>query len=774
MANNSEILDLTADVVPSLSSSEARSLYASGSLNIRFMKQKKLYTKLLLGTATRPEVGEAPDTVYTSQDLQILTSSDSATISKFIRVFGSGTAGNPARLYVTGALFPVSSSVFRYPEQLATSPSWTQHNIGKNHAFVIATLSSSDHEVSRLNAFCSGQLPLEQSPVPASASVYYSKATRLIQRTYKLSASLNLPVNPPDIEQFPFDQEIVVARPVYDSTSGSYRAYSYFNPAVFEIDVPDYGRIRDVRVWVEFIHDVRLGTGSIGSTGPFIYQGLGAVQVALRSPNVTFRNAHPLWNDPQTKDFKLRQSMHLTGAVNQFADGRYNSVPELLRSSYLLWAGHNVDRDDMSVTLSDPSNTYISWDSDIDMRTVFWDGAPQFNTRHIDALLPAAADNGPGTLVGSVLDLVGPLSGGAPNKKAYSIESTAGFFSAPSAKGNNVPWMIDPRIKTGSLRSGDVLTNVLGLSPPAGWLTGPGGTADVGEFPTTGSNLGPATIRPMYPILDDVFVEKKTDDTATAGYTQYALSPTHGKLVGFRPGLRGTEIHGKWKLLIGMGTGMNTEADFDTFEGMKAHRRAGLWFRQFRIEFIVDQGPEVESFYPSKNFRFKRPAYVPQRPGRRRVQIISGTASWDIGVNYVQTEVRNEYGRTSGITSDKSSSIDSFAIFSQITGSFADYLTGSVFTQGAFYTYLHNEFGTPFIPISSGSGVTPSFETFDPEDAQATRDVIVNVLHPGPVIHQQDTIYSYAARNDFVQDRRSIAATTVASSFLRSSLLLRR
>lgn len=768
MADNPEILDLNADIVKVYSGSVTRS-EASGNLNLRRMRSRTNYNRFVNGLLTRDVVGEAPIPAYTSQDLQILTSSDKATIDKFVVIYGSGTRGNPASLYVTGGLFPESSSIFTYAQQSASVPSWTQVPIGKHHAFVITPLSSSDHEVSRLNAFSSGQLPLEQSAVPASATVYYSKATRLVYKVYKLSASIDLPVLPPDLEQFPFNQEITTPRPVFDATSGSYRAFSAYNPAVFEINIPDYGRIRDIRVWVEFIHDVRLGTGSIGSSGPNPDQGLHDVTVALRSPNVSFRAAHPLWNDPQTFGFSFNPTSNLTGALNQFGNF-YNQVPEVFRSSYLLWAGADVISDDLASTFSGWKQAYPSWDNDIDMRTVFWDASPTPSPRHLDQLFPSATDSDPGlpAATGSAAaQLSGALSGGAPNNKAWTIASASikdPQGQGPTAFGKNVPWILDPRINSGGISHSELLTNIIGLSPPNGWLTGPGETNAVGEFPTTGSNLGPDNIKPFYPLMDDVFVKRIYDQPGDAGKTQFVMPSPHPPVVGFRPGLRGSEVHGKWQLLIA------TKAAFDPFAGYQALPRSGIWFRQFRLEFILDQGPDLVDFYPSKSFRFKRPAYVPKRPGSRRIQIISGTASWDLGINYVQTEVREEYGRTSGITTDSPPLLtgvfgatrvaqadpNAFAIFSRITGSLADYLTGSVFTQGAFYTYLNNEFGTPFIPITSGSGITPSFETFDEQDAQATRDVIVNVIHPGPVIHQQDTITRYVARNNLVASRANV------------------
>src|SRR5258708_29565921 len=97
----------------------------TGSLNVRRFKQRNEYRDRLVGTALRATIGEAPQ--------------------KF--VLNSPT--NSASLLAS------------YPQQLATPLPWTQVPIGKKFGFVIGVLSSSDPEVSRLNAFSSGNFPLE-------------------------------------------------------------------------------------------------------------------------------------------------------------------------------------------------------------------------------------------------------------------------------------------------------------------------------------------------------------------------------------------------------------------------------------------------------------------------------------------------------------------------------------------------------------------------------------------------------------------------------------
>lgn len=695
MADNIGVSKVSCDIVTVLSSS----LSASDSLNLRNKRSKNLYDQLTHGIALRSHVGEAP-----------------------------------------------------YNEQLATPPSWTQRNIGLKHDVIIPVLSSSHHEVSRLNSFLSGQLPLASGHIPVNAPTYYSKSERLTHRIYKLPASLGLPTIPSSIERPPFDGE-VAGRNTFISESGSYRSYSYFNPAVFEIDIPDHGKIRDIRVWVEFIHDVRNGVGEIGGqVGDYQKHGLQNVQIALRSPNVHFRSAHPLLNDPQTFSLKHRQK-------STFVDDhiKYYEIPELLRGSYLLWAGHTLDTDDIDDTHMNYNNSYISWNTDIDMRTVFCDSSKQPNTRHLDQLFPNANDIGPGNPEPAgvaVMALTGTVSGGAPNYIAHHLKPSSCPFIAPSARGNNTPWFIDPRIQAGGLTTISDFDVILGSNPPAGWLSGIGGSPAADEFLTKGPNLGPASIKPVYPLLDDVFVEKKYDEipdpgSAVAGTIglaeKFAIPKKHGKIIGFRPGLRGTEIHGKWKLLIGTG------AEYSAVNGMVAHPRSGIWFRQFRLEIIYDSHKEPETFYHSKARMFKKHSYVPTRPGKRRVQILSGSSAWDIGINYTYVDARHEYGRTVGITSNVSSSSDSFAVFSRITGTF---LSGSEHDY-VRSLYLNNEFGTPFIPISSGSGVPLSFNSFTADDATAAREIVNEVLSPRPLINQANTIKSHIARARLISSTRA-------------------
>jgi hypothetical protein len=776
----------------------------TGSLNIRRGRQRDLYDRLITGQAKRSEVGQSPDG----------------------RLSGS---------------FGIVLSPAVYENQYALPPSWTQNSIGKDHAFHIAALSSSHVEVSRLNTFLSGNLPLETGPVPASASAYYSKQSQLVYKIYKLSASIDLPVDPVNLERYPSQQEFGPNRGIFDAVSGSYRNNSYWNPAVFTIDVPDYGKIRDIRVWVEFIHDVRgaNGTGSLtGTLNPgvgwvtssaYYRGGLGGIQISLRSPNVTFEYAHPLWNAPTTKNFQKRPlslKSGVDGAKPQWYTtgsdfAKYQRVPELLKNSYLLWAGHSVE-DDLAMSLSNqtggpasalplspPQTTdlvpygdvnsgtlyllnlpgggypngfdpyYAEWDSDIDMRTVFWDGSPVPNPRDLSPLFTSARNDSPGpggklygyTLSASAFPYSGstesrPLWINSPNSQALQLATAAlgptGLGTTysdynPTPGGFGFPWFYDGRIPLGSLTSGRGTNAWLAGPPPPGWLTSGNLQPGPGEFPTTtGSNLGPANIRGVYPILNDIYVQKAYDEPyggilsyGLGGFTQTAqpIFPTfptqHAKVVGFRPGLRGTEIHGKWQLMMGM------SADFDGNIGMVANQRAGVWFRQFRLEFIIDQGEPPVSFIHSRTRKYKKPSYVPQKDGNRRVQIMSGSAEWDIGINYVFVEQFPDYGRSIGIT-DNTGSDPSFAVFTRLTGALADMLFASASlavsgTGHALHSYLNNDTGTPFIPISSGSGIAPAFQFFNTKDLP-TKSIISQIINPRPTIPQAHTLKDTTTR----------------------------
>lgn len=218
---------------------------------------------------------------------------------------------------------------------------------------------------------------------------------------------------------------------------------------------------------------------------------------------------------------------------------------------------------------------YHSFNTDIDMRTIFDDSSVYLNPRE-------ASVNPLGRLV---------------NEGQYASPSSASLFgymkyenfgpvfdTDHSMTGSNVPWMMDDRIAPGILfgRDRNFATGTDGvvmsssLFPiPKGWIIGD----ETGPV-TYGLQLGPQSIRPVYPMLDDIVVEKTFTDTSYTSNSYFA-APADVKFLGKRPGLRGSEVHGRWKLLIG------NNADFVSGEPTGSIRD-GIWFRQFRLEFTVD------------------------------------------------------------------------------------------------------------------------------------------------------------------------------------------
>ena len=510
----------------------------------------------------------------------------------------------------------------------ARPPSWTQHHLGKNHSYVIPVISASEYELS-LNAFRSGNVILENTAVPATGTMYYEKSRRFNHKIYKLSASALL-------------------SGTFNSVSGNYVqgggvANSIDAPYVYRLNVPDSGRIRDIKVWVEIIH--------VSATFTATRLPLSGFSLSLRSPNVRFGHSHPIWNV---------KNLPVTEFIDSLSIG---DIPvEFYRDTYVLWEGA-----DQTTGIG---GTVPTWDNDRHMRTIFSDGASILNPRHLDPNYsgnPNVPSGGPGDLyVGS------PNNVGSGGASARVI-------------GNDYPWFTDARIQDGGPYGA-------AGSPPKGWLTGPATTADVNEFPTTGSNFGPEYIRPHYPLLDDI-EEVKITGVPTV------LS---GAMKGFRPGLRGSEMKGDWELLV-----VNKRVL------LIAPQAPDLYFRQFRLEITYDQNRGLTNISSGRGRKNDTVSSVPVRSGQRRLCVVSGNtlASRDTGVNFVFTTTKDEYGRSIGI-SDSTGSIGlGFAIFTRITGTLADRLSGSTDAHTR-YSFLHNEFGTPYIPLSSGSGITTIDQSF--------------------------------------------------------------
>lgn len=414
---------------------------------------------------------------------------------------------------------------------------------------------------------------------------------------------------------------------------------------------------------------------------------------------------------------------------------------------------------------------YFEYDTDIDIRTVFSDSSKNLNPRNLSPLYESPSADSPGESKQPGLLLSTERAHASPFSASMKILQTAGVWGAATSHvfdhirqqttnltGSNCPWMLDTRVPPGiyhGLNYFSAVTSSVGTTPPPGWLTGPGGAAGVNEFPTAGPNLGPADIQPVYPLLDDVFVEKIVDQPSLTS-NAVALPQQHGKIIGFRPGLRGTEANGKWKLLIGVAGDVDSATTSVT-----GSYRAGFWFRQVRLEMLLEQGEDLKWSYPSKVFRFKKSG-SPRREGRQRIAVMSGSAAWDVGVNYIFSSTPPDHGRSFGITDVTGST--SFAVFAQLTGTFVDILSGSGKLDAVKSTFLSNEFGTPYIPLSSGSAEIPSFDTFDISEAQESRRIFQESLNPKTLIPQDNTLRATLARSGVIKSTRDhiLSLTTLA------------
>lgn len=561
----------------------------------------------------------------------------------------------------------------------ASTPSWTQSAIGFNHAFVGQVLSASAPELSSLNYFRSGTEALEQSPVPASGVLYYSKQEKYRTLTVKKTASFFDTVFIPD-EYTPIsfaagtgslistvtgtlNPDLPATPPMF--TPGRYGQLSsnVWAPACFQIDVPVSGRIVDLKVWIEI---VQLSASHINGA-----PHLSTLGIALRSPNVTFGHAHPIRNSSVLQriytsddtDYSTFGSFFYGGATTVGRKFFENPPHKFFRDTFILWEGPNFNQ--VGFGTSSVGQRWPTFANDRSMRTVFSDGAPVPNPRHLIGTTTAINHNG------------------APH---------VGAGKTPTVHGNDTPWTSDTTIfpATESLQTAG--------SPPAGWLTAPGGVAAINEWPTTGVNYGTNTIQPLYPLLESITQRKVvTGEFFPTRITGSQIEFNPSQWVGSRPGLRGTEMSGTWKLLI-----------YDPYA-----LGAGVYFRQARLEFTY----EPNSRGPTEIRRSRKGQSY--RSGQRLLGRISGSdmlgiyteseialgstlpsASWDSWINetYEDVSLSNEIGRTFGLQLN-TGSFDRMqsALVYKLTGTLAD-VSGS-----APGWLLNNRFGMPMIPESSAT-----------------------------------------------------------------------
>ncbi len=572
------------------------------------------------------------------------------------------------RSTVGKAAWPSTAVVDPSPTGSFVVPSWAGMNLGGNRSFVISALSSSDESLTSLNYWRSGSETIETSAVPASAPLNYSKKSLYQTITVKKTASIfDTAVGNPPAGVFVPQSFAPGTGSFFSVVTGSGGAFSgsLTSTATITMNVPVTGKLVDIRVWVEIVH---LSGGS-GVTANKQYP-LGCLGIALRAPNLTWGNAHPIRNDPRL----ILADQAVFGLPGLYSA---NEESNFYRDTFILWEGAAVIANGgangiLGPESSDPGyNTakYPTWQKDRSMRTIFSDSGVAPNPRHLYALTSPS-----GNYVGS------------PN---------AFVHATGSAYGNNTPWTSDRTIfpATESLQAAG--------SPPKGWLTGPGGTAAVNEWPTTGSNYGAETIRPMYPLLDPIYARKIIGDelplvtVGEVGEFGFSDPATVESWRGFRPGLRGTEISGSWKLIL-------------------THRRANtegttvpVYFRQARLEITYESPSSSKPRVVRQNSGIQA-----RRSGPRFLYRISGSDDSNgpggiIGpypdwyVTEIWTDVPNdsEIGRTFGVVLNTGSISQNtgFAVLYRLTGTLAD-ASGS-----APGWLLNNSFGMPSIPISSAS-----------------------------------------------------------------------
>lgn len=216
-----------------------------------------------------------------------------------------------------------------------------------------------------------------------------------------------------------------------------------------------------------------------------------------------------------------------------------------------------------------------------------------------------------------------------------------------------------------------------------------------GEVLTVGPSLGPNDIKPVFPLLEDIYQQLVVPTSPDRQL------PETKQLVGFRPGLRGTDIYGTWQFRFSTTPGIfNTNGTADTVS-WAALTSSQVYIRQLRIEFLVDSTSgysDIQYFNPARERLYKRTSKG-FRSGKNLIDIISGSQWWDAGVSYVYSYQHPEYGRTVGITTNEA---DDYAVFTRLTGALATALTG---TPDWFLNPPAGEGmpGLPYIPLSSAS-----------------------------------------------------------------------
>lgn len=435
---------------------------------------------------------------------------------------------------------------------------------------------------------------------------------------------------------------------------------------------------------------------------------------------------------------------------------------------------------DMSDRIIDGES--FSFDNDIDMRTIFSDSSQNINPRNFIAARSSRIDqynagkyNSPTFNTKRIFDEL---------TRIITVDRSGTFFPYVMSNGRisyaltgaNVPWMADPRVPEGSLFAelskelnadsyiGRQSTDV---PPSGGWLSCMSGydpVPDVNEFPTWGRQVGPNDIQPLYPLLDDVY---SRFSYAQVSYDTSLPGPLPGNvnnLVGFRPGLRGTECSGTWKIMIANAHEFhypNSGSVSDELWTLRGGRKYGYWFRQARIELLIEQDEGIELQNPAHRLTYARSG-SPRRPGSRTVSITSGNVWFDAGETSTSVIDVQEHGRSVGITDREDVNMFDEAVFTRLSGAWADSLPKD---SPYFAMYLGNEFGTPHIPLAAGSGNISNM--IDPNagiDASLARAVIDSVITPKTTIHPDNVLKSYLNRTDYVTSTRDIVTNILSGN----------
>jgi len=240
-------------------------------------------------------------------------------------------------------------------------------------------------------------------------------------------------------------------------------------------------------------------------------------------------------------------------------------------------------------------------------------------------------------------------------------------------------------------------------------LNGPGGTAAVNEWPTTGVNYGASTLRPLYPFLDGIYqkAEEANPDWENV-HNNFQLPypyPEYATWRGFRPGLRGTEMSGTWTLMFARPLS-------GTDQGSGPNQSPWAFVRQARLEFVYDERKGISTTYRPQVFSKGRTA---RSPGDRLLFLIEGSDFHNLTGSpvepsqgafvhgtYVSDPPQGGVDRSFGLALGSGSVDATVALVWSLSGTLAD-------ASGSAPAWLTaNRYGMPAIPASTWSQVPPS------------------------------------------------------------------